>query len=425
MPVKDYVSVHELKDPLHGYIYLSDLERRIMDMRLTQRIRQIRSPAGIHLVYPGADTSYMGRMLGFIHMTETMMEYLGADEDDIAKGKLCAMIIALSTGPWANVMDEYLSIRGLDKLDFAKLIIQKSAAGEAMAKEGFSKTEMVNAVTKGVPLRTLRLPLYNSPISPQLIDSLQRDAYFAGVEYAQLEYHRLFDATRVAKNKIAVERGVLFTLESYLSAAGNMFDAVYYHKTVRAAELMLLRILDEAGSQLFKSPKEDLDTFLNLDDISFMDFLLRVQPDDSQELKSAGAIYTDFKKRYLIKLSAERSVSDPQFLNRLQTTDGVFKLEEEIAEDAGIDPQNVYIDYPDRMSVTFHPGKLPLDDLVLFERSSKGYEFWSVEDMSSVARSFVRHLKLIRIYTTRGYRAKVRKVGEKLLESIDSPGDVS
>ncbi|MFX1580305.1 MAG: hypothetical protein ACFFBJ_11700 [Promethearchaeota archaeon] len=145
-------------------------------------------------------------------------------------------------------------------------------------------------------------------------------------------------------------------------------------------------------------------------------------PDDSEELQIANSIFDDFRRRNLVKLASSRSISDPTFLNMLATVDGIYGLEKEIADDAGIDPKNVYIDYPDRASVTFYPGRFGFQDLVLFERGSSGYEFFLATDVSLIARSFSRILKPVRVYTTRGYRAKVKKSADRVLESTDSSG---
>jgi HD superfamily phosphohydrolase len=302
------------------------------------------------------------------------------------------------------------------------LIIKKSQAGEKLDECGYSRDEIVSAIKRGVPVKGVRFDLETAPINPELVDRLERDSYFSGVEYAQLEFRRLFQSTRVAKNKIAIERGAIFIFESYLSAGANMFDAVYYHKTVRAAELMLLRILDEAGAELAPSPRDDIDAYLNLDDISFMDQLLHPPDDASEGMQTASRLFEDFSARYLIKMASERAISDVAFLESISTPDGLFNVEKEIADNAGIDPSNVYVDYPDRCSVSFYPGKFDIEDLVFFERGSKGYEFWPVEDVSLLARSFERRIKLVRVYTTRGYRSKVKKAADALLESVDAPG---
>jgi HD superfamily phosphohydrolase len=422
MPLADFPTVLKIKDPIHGYISLTELEKEIVDLRLSQRLRYIQGPAGLSLVYPGAAISLLGRTFGFMHMTEVFLEYLGGEVDEVLKGRLASLLLMLTNGPWANVSEEYMSVRGVTRPRIAKIIVEQSEFGDLVEKHGFTKSDVVDLINKGIPIKGLYLDLMHCPINPELIDDLERDSYFAGVEYAQLEFRRLFSATRIAKNKIAVERGSLFTLESYLSAAANMFEAVYFHKTVRAAELMLLRVLDEAGAQLFCLPTEDSDSFLMCDDLSFLHRLLQANPDDSEEIRNAQRIFDDFSKRKLVKLVSSRAISDPVFLNRLTTADGLYGLEKEIADDAGIDSSNVYIDFPDRASVTFYPERFGLDDLVLFERGSSGYEFWLATDLSPMARSFSRILKPVRVYTTRGYRTKLKKSADRVLESVDSAG---
>ena len=422
MPVTDFPSVLQIKDPIHGYIELSEVERDIIDMKISQRLRYIRGPAGLSLVYPGADISLMGRTLGFVHMARVFLEYIGGTAEEIQKGRLAALLRMLVNGPWSNVMDEYQTVRGAPPLKLTKAMLDSTPVGDVIEKHGFTRSEIQDVLEKGVPVKGLRLDILNCPINPELIDDLARDSYFAGVDYAQLEFHRLFSSTRIAKNKIAIERSSLFTLESYLSAAVNMFDAVYFHKTVRAAELMLLRVLDEAGSQLFPDPVKNTMDYYNFDDLTILHRLLHVGSDETEEVRSASRIFSDFNKRYLIKLVSARSISDPTFLKKLSTPDGIYSIENEIAEDAGIDVKNVYVDFPDRPSVTFYPGKFDLDEIALFERGSGGYEFWKVSDTSPMARSFSRILRPVRVYTTRGYRSKLKSSADKVLESVDPAG---
>ncbi len=422
MPVTDFPSVLQIKDPIHGYIELSEVERDIIDMKISQRLRYIRGPAGLSLVYPGADISLMGRTLGFVHMARVFLEYIGGTAEEIQKGRLAALLRMLVNGPWSNVMEEYQTVRGAPPLKLTKAMLDSTPVGDVIEKHGFTRSEIQDVLEKGVPVKGLRLDILNCPINPELIDDLARDSYFAGVDYAQLEFHRLFSSTRIAKNKIAIERSSLFTLESYLSAAVNMFDAVYFHKTVRAAELMLLRVLDEAGSQLFPDPVKNTVDYYNFDDLTILHRLLHVGSDETEEVRSASRIFSDFNKRYLIKLVSARAISDPTFLKKLSTPDGIYSIENEIAEDAGIDVKNVYVDFPDRPSVTFYPGKFDLDEIALFERGSGGYEFWKVSDTSPMARSFSRILRPVRVYTTRGYRSKLKSSADKVLESVDPAG---
>jgi hypothetical protein len=423
MPQSGLKTTLEIRDPLRGYIDLTDVESAILNLREVQRLRNIRASVSNHLVYPSDDQSMMGHMLGSLYMTGIFFEALSEDDAEIQKGRLAAMLLSIASGPWSNVMDEYLTTRGTNRIMLTEKIIMDSLIGDIIKEHGFSKSELSDAIEKGVSVKGHYVNLVSCTINPELIDTLERDAYFAGVEYAQIEYRRLFSSMKIIKNLIGLERGALFNVESYLSAGANMFEAVYYHKTIRASDLMLLRILDEKGSTLFPNPTTELDDFLKFDDFSLKYNINEIAQDPPVEYRFLSQLYLDHKKRYLIKAASERSIENAAFLSQISSLDGLYDVEKEIAEDADIDPKNVYVDYPDRLSVTYYPGKYPIDDLKLFERGSRGYELWPITNHSLVARSYKRTLKPIRIYTTRGYRSKVKKVADNYLESIDTQGE--
>ncbi len=422
MPHSEIERHLEIKDPIHGYVTLTRLESSILDLRMAQRLRNIKSPAGVFLVYPGADSSLLSHMLGYMHVTGILFDSLEAEQDVIQKARLTAMFFALARGTWDNVMEEYLTVRGLGRREMAERILRGSPATDIIQNSTLSVEEISDCIRNGILVKDTRVDLQYFSISPELIDSLLRDARFAGVEYAKLEFRRLFDTTHVIKKRIAVERGALYTFESYLSAAANMFDAVYYHKTTRAAELMLLRILDTVGKEIMVFPSEDLSDFLLFDDITVCDILRKTPEGASEERRNVSTLFDTFRKRRLIKLASSRMISDRDFIKKISTQTDRQQLETEIAEAAGVDPWYVYIDFPDRASVAYYPGRLRLDKIALFERGSNGYEFWPVEEHSMLAKSICRGLMPIRVYTTKTYRTRVRREADALLESADTPG---
>ncbi len=379
----------------------------------------------MYKVYPGSDTSLMGHGLGFIGMTDFMFNSFPVDDHVLYGARLAAMILTVSRGAWANVMEEFLENGGADRYKVARLAVERSDAHDIIGDSDFTHNEVMDFIEKGIPVRSIRVNLSTVPINPELLDSLERDAYFAGVDYANIEFKKMFLSLAVAKNKLVISRDSRYTLESYLAAGANMFEAVYYHKTVRAAELMLLRVLELGGEELFPFPLKDPSVYLSCDDFTFHHRLLHVPEGSSDDFRAAGEIFRAYRNRDLIKMASVRSVSDAAFLKTISTQDGRHKIEREIAETVGIDPLRVYVDTPDRSSVTYYPGRYPLDEISFYERGSKGYEFWSVDEVSLIAQSLLKPMKPIRIYTTRGYRAKVKKEADKLLESVDESGEIS
>ncbi len=422
MPLINLKTTLQIKDPVRGYIELTETEEKILDLRLTQRLRNIRWPAGVYKVYPGADTSLMGHMLGFLDLSHLLFDHLARDAHVIALARLVSLLLSVARGAWANPMEEYLNGLGATRKSLAVEAIRGTEAGDIVNDSTLSREEVIDALQRGIPVRSIRVDLESVPVNPELMDSLERDAYFAGVDYAPLEINRLFSSLRVAKNRLVISRAARYTLDSYLSAGANMFEAVYYHKTVRAAELMLLRILELAGRELVGSPERDPTEYFAYDDLTFHHVLLDPPSEASEDFLTASDIFNAFRRRDLIKVASMRSISDPQMLKQLSTPEGRRAVEREIAEDVGIDPLRVYVDIPDRPSVMFYPGRYPLSQIAMYERGSRGYEFWEIRDVSPIARGLESPMRTIRVYTTRGYRPRVKKVADALLESHDSAG---
>ncbi|HII86305.1 TPA: hypothetical protein HA273_07095, partial [Candidatus Bathyarchaeota archaeon] len=54
----------EIKDPVHGYVYVTENEKDIIDTYPMQRLRRLRQLAGSEYVYPGANHTRFEHCLG-------------------------------------------------------------------------------------------------------------------------------------------------------------------------------------------------------------------------------------------------------------------------------------------------------------------------------------------------------------------------
>ncbi len=97
--------------------------------------------------------------------------------------------------------------------------------------------------------------LLSGSLSVDMMDYLPRDGYFTGAEHAKIDYKRITQSLDVFQKKLALEKSALYSFESMMHSRYQMFKAVYFHKTVRAAEVMLIEALrlsdDEFGFTSF------------------------------------------------------------------------------------------------------------------------------------------------------------------------------
>ncbi len=59
--------MREIRDSIHGFIQRSELEERIIDTNIFQRLRRIKQLAMAYLVYPGAMHTRFEHSLGVMH----------------------------------------------------------------------------------------------------------------------------------------------------------------------------------------------------------------------------------------------------------------------------------------------------------------------------------------------------------------------
>ena len=73
----------ELRDPIHGFIQRSDLEARVIDTSVFQRLRGIKQLALANLVYPGAKSSRFDHSIGVMHVAGRLaLQLLGAESTE-------------------------------------------------------------------------------------------------------------------------------------------------------------------------------------------------------------------------------------------------------------------------------------------------------------------------------------------------------
>ena len=141
--------------------------------------------------------------------------------------------------------------------------------------------------------------IISGALSADIMDYLLRDGYFTGAEHAKIDHKRIIQSFDVYKKKLALEKSALYSFESMMHSRYQMFKAVYFHKTVRSAEVMLLESIRLADKELgFTS--FNLDEYLQLTDEIVLSKLLSLEPRTS-DLKRAKNFAEDYQNRTLFK----------------------------------------------------------------------------------------------------------------------------
>ena len=361
--------VGEITDPIHKHIRFTEAEHDILDSQMFQRLRRIRQLAGAHLIYPSAQHSRFEHSLGTMHIAgyagETLLSkgYLESEEE-IQELRLAALLHDIGHGPFSHLFEEVLNEKSRkNHEDIGKEIILKSEISDIISRYGYDSSMVSNLSCGQSKIKFLNEIIAGS-LSADIMDYLPRDGMFTGAEYGNIDYHRLVTSFQVVTNdQLALDRSALYSFESMLISRYEMFKAVYFHKTVRSAEVMLLHSMLLADEQL-NLTDISLENFSELTDENVLERIISLK--DQNEI--ASNLATDYRSRRLLKCVYEKFLHrhDPTFkkINR----DTLNDLGLRIAETAGVSGSSVFVDSSRASSMPLTPNKKEISSVVLSDR---------------------------------------------------------
>lgn len=79
---------HRVRDPVHNFIHFSDAEKKIIDLQVFQRLRNVKQLAFTSYVYPGALHSRFEHSLGVMELATQAVTYLLKKHESEIKNNL-------------------------------------------------------------------------------------------------------------------------------------------------------------------------------------------------------------------------------------------------------------------------------------------------------------------------------------------------
>jgi HD superfamily phosphohydrolase len=349
----------EIKDPVHGYVYITEQEKEIIDSYPVQRLHRLRQLAGSEYVYPGANHTRFEHSIGVMYLASRVVENSGISqyisEDEAKLVKIAGLLHDVGHGPFSHVF-EHLLDRELGKTheDLTTWIIENSELKEILRRNGYHPEE-VGKLAVGRLHRSKKAfldQIISSAVDVDKQDFIVRDTHHTGAEYGFVDIFRLIHALDVLGGNLAVDLGALSALESLIIARMESFRSIYFHRVGRAAQIMLAMAMEKANGELgftrFKTPDE----YMAMDDYPVWTAL--------KNCKKSNAIIRDLERRRLLKCAYERTFyeKDTMVSNIFGRETHRTQLQTDIADKAGIAAEEVIIDVPTVPSVPYHHSAL-------------------------------------------------------------------
>ena len=387
----------DIIDPIHDFVRVYDNELKIIDTPIFQRLRRIRQLSGAHLIYPGAQHTRFEHSLGVMHIASMAGQVLAekgvVSSDEIQNLRLASLLHDIGHGPFSHLFEEiFEEKRKISHEDLGRDIILKTEIGDIISKNGFDK-KLITKLAFGDSKLQFMNEIISGVLSADMMDYLLRDGYFTGAEHAKIDHHRLTHSLDVYKNKLALDKSALVNFETMMISRYQMFKAVYFHKTVRAGEVMLLEAMDLAEGELGLSSM-NLDEYLQLSDDVILAKLLNL-PEHNSKLKASKKIATNYLNRNLFK-----SVFESTLTGKAITKNRMHELREEISKKSKIDINEIFVDSSNTPSIPLSPSKKESKSIILLEND--GNKTTAKEILISqikLVSAMSGFMKILRVYT--------------------------
>lgn len=310
-----------INDPVHGFINIpSGLIQEIIEHPYFQRLRDIKQLGMTNLVYPGATHSRLIHAIGAMHLMKEAIVTLRSKGVEIdsseEEASMCAMLLHdIGHGPFSHTLEHNI-LRGISHEEISLAMMRQ------INREKEGRLEKTIQIFEDRYPKHFLHQLVSSQLDVDRLDYLRRDSFFSGVAEGMIGHERIIKMLNVHDNSLVVEEKGIYSVEKFLISRRLMYWQVYLHKTVIAAEQLLIQILIRAGElvndsvDLPGSPaiiyfmkntfsREDLNNKALLDKFALLDdndFISAIKQWQSSNDKILSSLCRDLTMRRLPKI---------------------------------------------------------------------------------------------------------------------------
>ena len=426
------------RDPIHGFIEVSRQEQKIIDSRPFQRLRNIKQLATTYLVYHGAEHTRFGHSIGVMHLATRAFKavteknpLLFREDPEENKAvtawylqilRLIALTHDLGHAPFSHA-SEALFAAGKEHEDYTKDIIEQTEIADYINEIGES-FQRIYGEQYGITPQLLWKIYGEDPknhiwdddyIWPDFMflksfmdgemdcdkmDYLLRDSHYCGVSYGTYDLERFISTLTVYKKpeekilQLAINSGGIQAFEEFVLARYFMFIQVYFHKTRRYLDHLLVEALKEVLPE-GRYPST-LEEYLALDDAEIY-----------HKIRSARTTNASkYRQREIMTCVRETSAhADKNETNLFRMICSAVKRE--LPEDA------VFVDDADKSAHKLQPIYWALNDdsgkeIKIIDKHTKDAR--NIMEDSLILGGIVKPISIHRLYVAKPYTGQAKEI---------------
>ncbi len=369
-------------DGVHGSVRLEGVFLDLLERPEMQRLHGVHQLGLAHLVFPGANHTRLEHSLGTYHIAGKIVQVLGLPEEEAKIVLAAALLHDLGHPPFSHTLEAVLKDRlGITHMEVTRAIVmgeRTAVSGEVwevlggvesisdlLERAGISPQIVADLIASPIDSgafgqsqlevegaqahfggRDYLRQIIHGPVDADQMDYLLRDAHYTGVAHGTIDLDRLLQTISVFHGDLVVDKGGVVAVEGLLVARALMYTSVYFHKTVRIAEMMLCKAAELAE----RSVLEDIQVET---DFSFAGKLL-ASGGDSNRIMTMLQYRRLYKKAFSVNVG---ELEEEQFSSLLSLTDYRRRKEAEaqIAERARVSEAEVIVDVPEKELLISEP----------------------------------------------------------------------
>lgn len=262
---------HKFRDPIYGFIEVTDSELEIIDTPLFQRLRRVHQLALEKYVYPTAEHSRFAHSLGVLQSATNMflnivnhcevygdIGLLSISEIDKKKDILnkfktlryAALLHDVGHLPFSHAAEDLLLDGKSSHEHIGQFIIENYEPITNVIEDDGINPKLVSALLGDKVLGEYKI--LKSIVSGQLdadrADYLRRDSYCCGVKYGEYDYDRYIHSFFLKRDEhgipqLCVEEKNIYLIESFLLARYHYNLQVPFHRTRVGYDIVLKRYI--------------------------------------------------------------------------------------------------------------------------------------------------------------------------------------
>lgn len=253
-----------VRDPIHGDIEITGLQRECLDTPQIQRLRGIRQLGTAYLVYPGAQHTRFEHSLGTLHMARRILDALvdagglRIDPDLREIIGVAALLHDVGHIPFGHTLEDERRVfpRHDDDRDRWRFFFESDELGGVLERAGIQREVagcLVGDEEGGVPRYASQV--VRDTVCADLLDYLRRDAYYCGL--SQRYDDRVFRSFRWEGDGLFFElfknglfrHDALSEIVNLLRLRYTLSERVYYHHTKISSGAMISKAVELALSR--------------------------------------------------------------------------------------------------------------------------------------------------------------------------------